>query len=114
VLLAGDYNVVPTDDAADIYNTRSWLKDALLQPESRDVFRRLLDQGWTDAVARLHPGKPMYTFWDYFRQTLAPMRDRQDGAGIGHAFSVGHRRLKIAEGQPALRRTPLNSLARGL
>lgn len=65
-ILAGDYNVVPTD--FDIYATRSWLKDALLQPESRGAFRRLLAQGWVDAIRTLHPNEPIYTFWDYFRQ----------------------------------------------
>src|SRR5471032_2828341 len=66
VVLAGDYNVVPTDE--DIYNTRSWLKDALLQPESRECFQRLLDQGWTDAIRAQFPNERIYTFWDYFRQ----------------------------------------------
>jgi exodeoxyribonuclease-3 len=65
VVLAGDYNVVPTDD--DIYNTRSWLKDALLQPESRECFERLLSQGWTDALRFCFPDERIYTFWDYFR-----------------------------------------------
>ncbi|MNF94289.1 Exodeoxyribonuclease III [compost metagenome] len=66
VVLAGDYNVVPTD--FDIYNPRSWLKDALLQPESRACYQRLLDQGWTDALRARHPEERIYTFWDYFRQ----------------------------------------------
>lgn len=66
VVLAGDFNVVPTDE--DIYNTRSWLKDALLQPESRDCFKRLLAQGWTDALRERYPDERIYTFWDYFRQ----------------------------------------------
>lgn len=65
VVLAGDYNVIPTD--LDIYNTRSWLKDALLQPESRACFQRLLDQGWTDALRAHFPDERIYTFWDYFR-----------------------------------------------
>jgi exodeoxyribonuclease-3 len=67
VVLAGDYNVVPTDGVHDIYNAASWQKDALLQPETRAAYRRLLDQGWTDAIHRLHADKPMYTFWDFFR-----------------------------------------------
>jgi exodeoxyribonuclease III len=67
-ILAGDFNVVPTDEVADIYNPKSWRDDALLQPESRAAWRTLLAQGWTDAVGKLHPGQPMYTFWDYFRQ----------------------------------------------
>jgi exodeoxyribonuclease-3 len=66
VVLAGDFNVVPTD--LDIYNPRSWLKDALLQPESRECYRRLLAQGWTDSVRELYPEDRLYTFWDYFRQ----------------------------------------------
>ncbi len=67
VVLAGDYNVVPTDEVGDIYSPRSWRNDALLQPESRDAYRRMLEQGWTDAIRQLHPGAPMYTYWDYFR-----------------------------------------------
>lgn len=65
VVLAGDYNVVPTE--ADIYQPHSWGDDALLAPQSRAAFQRLLDQGWTDAMSRLHPkGAPM-TFWSYLR-----------------------------------------------
>jgi exodeoxyribonuclease-3 len=40
VVLAGDYNVVPTN--LDIYPTKSWDRDALLQPESRAAYQRLL------------------------------------------------------------------------
>jgi DNA polymerase-1 len=65
VVLAGDYNVVPTE--RDIYPTTSYAKDALLQPESRALFQRILDQGWLDAIRALHPDAPMYTFWDYMR-----------------------------------------------
>jgi exodeoxyribonuclease III len=65
VILAGDYNVVPTD--FDIYNPRSWRKDALLQPETRACYQRLLEQGWTDAIRAKFPNERIYTFWDYFR-----------------------------------------------
>jgi exodeoxyribonuclease III len=65
VVLAGDFNVVPTD--FDIYPTRSWDDDALLQPKSRAAFHRLISQGWTDSVRTLHPDEPMFTFWDYKR-----------------------------------------------
>ncbi len=59
-VLAGDYNIVPSD--ADIYNTRSWRDNALLQPAPRAQFRRLLEQGWNDALAGPH-----WTFWSYLR-----------------------------------------------
>jgi len=66
VVLAGDYNVVPTEQ--DIYPTRSLDGNALIQPESRQAFARLLAQGWTDALRRLHPQGPLWTFWDYKRE----------------------------------------------
>jgi len=63
IVLAGDYNVVPTPE--DIYPTRSLDKNALVQPASREAFRRLLGQGWTDALRQQHPSGPLWTFWDY-------------------------------------------------
>lgn len=77
-VLAGDFNVVPTDQ--DIYPTRSWKNDALLQPESRAAFQDLLGQGWTDAIRTLHPRSPMYTFWDYKRNRWA----RDAGLRLDH------------------------------
>jgi exodeoxyribonuclease-3 len=65
VVLAGDYNVAPTE--IDIYPTRSWDKDALVQPKSRAAFDSLVAQGWCDAIRELHPEKRIYTFWDYKR-----------------------------------------------
>ncbi|HTS28713.1 MAG TPA: exodeoxyribonuclease III [Bryobacteraceae bacterium] len=63
VVLAGDYNVVPT--VQDIYPTRSLDKNALIQPESRQAFARLLSQGWTDGLRKVHPEGALWTFWDY-------------------------------------------------
>jgi exodeoxyribonuclease-3 len=65
VVLAGDYNVVPTE--RDIYPTTSYAKNALVQPQPRAAFARLLRQGWVDAIRAKHPDEPMYTFWDYMR-----------------------------------------------
>jgi exodeoxyribonuclease III len=65
VVLAGDYNVVPT--AQHIYQTRSLDENALIQPEGRRTFARLVTQGWTDALRRLQPEGPLWTFWDYKR-----------------------------------------------
>lgn len=65
VVLAGDYNVVPTP--LDIYQTHSYDNDALVQLESRAAFQRLVKQGWTDAIRTLHPQERIYTYWDYMR-----------------------------------------------
>jgi exodeoxyribonuclease III len=79
VVLAGDYNVVPTD--ADIYDTRSWKTDALLQPESRAAFARLVEQGWTDALRERFPNDPPpWTYWSYFRKAW----ERDAGLRIDH------------------------------
>ena len=78
VVLAGDYNVIPTD--LDIYPTKSYDDDALLQPASREAFRRLLAQGWTDAIRARHPSTAIYTFWDYMRNRWA----RNAGLRIDH------------------------------
>jgi exodeoxyribonuclease-3 len=85
VILAGDYNVVPTDGKHDIYNPASWRSDALLQPESRAAYRELLDDGWTDAINTLHGDEPMYTYWDYFRQRW----ERNSGLRIDHLLLNG-------------------------
>ena len=61
VVLAGDFNVVPTD--ADIYNPWWWREDAVIQPETRAAYQRLLAQGWTDTLRNLNPAKRIYTFW---------------------------------------------------
>ena len=66
VILAGDYNVVPTEQ--DIYPTRSLDNNALIQPQSRKLFAQLLSQGWTDSLRKLQPDGPLWTFWDYERQ----------------------------------------------
>ena len=65
VVLAGDYNVVPTDQ--DIYALRSYADNALVQPEPRAAFARLLKQGWTDAIRKRHPKARVYTYWSYLR-----------------------------------------------
>ena len=78
VVLAGDYNVVPTE--ADIYNSRSWKKNALLQPESRAAYARMLDDGWTDALRERFPDEAVYTFWEYFRDSWG----RNAGLRIDH------------------------------
>lgn len=66
VVIAGDFNVAPT--ALDIYPSRSWDNDALVQPESRAAYARLIKQGWTDALRKLHPNQCIYTFWHYLRK----------------------------------------------
>jgi exodeoxyribonuclease III len=100
VILAGDFNVVPTD--FDIYNTRSWKKDALLQPPSREAYQRLLSQGWTDSLRTLHPKEPVFTFWDYFRNHW----QTNSGLRIDHL-------LLSAPLKPALKKAEVDTWVRG-
>lgn len=79
-VLLGDYNVIPTD--FDIYDPKGWKKDALLQPQSRDAYQRLLAQGWIDSLRKCHPDERIYTFWDFFRQHW----ERNAGLRIDHVL----------------------------
>ena len=65
VVLAGDWNVIPTDDPDDVFSARAMASDALMQPESRQAFRRILTLGYTDAIRARYPEGAVYTFWDY-------------------------------------------------
>src|SRR5919107_4113672 len=64
VVLAGDWNVVPED--RDVFSIRAAANDALVQPETRAQWRRILNQGWIEALRAFHPDDDhLYTFWDY-------------------------------------------------
>jgi exodeoxyribonuclease-3 len=91
VVLAGDYNVVPTD--ADVYDAKSWRKDALLQPETRDAYQRLLAQGWIDAIRERHPEDRIYTFWDFFRNHWG----RNAGLRIDHLLLSKELGLRLVD-----------------
>jgi exodeoxyribonuclease-3 len=78
VILTGDYNVMPTEK--DVYKPERWVNDALFRPETRAAFKKLVDQGWTDAIRKLYPDETIYTFWDYFRNAYG----RNAGLRIDH------------------------------
>jgi exodeoxyribonuclease-3 len=78
VVLCGDYNIVPTD--FDIYSLRSYADDALVQPEPRERYAKLLGQGWLDAIRTQHPKERIYTYWDYMRKRW----ERDAGLRIDH------------------------------
>jgi exodeoxyribonuclease-3 len=77
-VVLGDYNVIPEDD--DVWSPRAMAMDALMQPESRDAYARLLADGWTDALRLHNPKGGIWTFWDY--QAGAWQRD--------HGFRIDH------------------------
>ncbi len=78
VVLTGDFNVMPTE--LDVYKPERWVDDALFRPEVRAAFKKLVAQGWTDALRTLHPNEIIYTFWDYFRNAYG----RNAGLRIDH------------------------------
>ena len=65
VILAGDYNIIPTE--RDVYNPDRWRDDALFLPQVQKAYAALLKQGWHDAIGTIHSDKALYTFWDYLR-----------------------------------------------
>ena len=84
VVLVGDYNVMPTE--LDVYKPERWVDDALFKPEVRMAFKKLVEQGWTDAIRKLYPGEKIYTFWDYFRNAYG----RDAGLRIDHFLLSPH------------------------
>ena len=78
VVLAGDYNVIPTEK--DVYKPERWVDDALFRIEVREAFARLTRQGWVDSVRARHPDAQIFTFWDYFRNAFG----RDAGLRIDH------------------------------
>lgn len=65
VVITGDFNIIPTEK--DVYKPERWTEDALFRPEVREYFKKMENQGWIDAVRKLHPDELIYTYWDYFR-----------------------------------------------
>jgi exodeoxyribonuclease-3 len=78
VVLAGDYNVIPTEQ--DAYRPERWVTDALFLPQTRSAFQAIVSHGWTDAVRKLYPEQKFYTFYDYFRNAYG----RDAGLRIDH------------------------------
>ena len=81
---------MPTD--ADIYSLRSWRDNALVAPEPRASFARLLDMGWTDALRETHPEQRNYTYWDYLHNAWT----RDAGMRLDHLLLSRNLRQRLA------------------
>lgn len=99
-MVAGDFNIIPTD--LDVYAPERWRDDALFAPEVTAAFRRLLGQGWTDALRDRHPDQPVYTFWKYWRGAF----ERDAGLRIDHILLNGPAAQRLREAE--VDRTPRN------
>jgi exodeoxyribonuclease III len=78
VILIGDYNVMPTE--LDTYKPEKYVNNALFRPETREAYKHLVAQGWTDAIRTLYPDERIYTFWDYLRDAYG----RNAGLRLDH------------------------------
>jgi exodeoxyribonuclease III len=90
-VLGGDFNVCPTDE--DLWDVKTMARDALVQPETRAAFRKVLYLGWTDAIRALHPHGRRYTYWDYFQNRFA----RDHGLRIDHLLLSPRAADRLAE-----------------
>lgn len=77
-VVLGDFNVIPEDD--DVWSVTAMADDALMQPESRAAYSRLIADGWCDALRSHNPRGGVWTYWDY--QAGAWQRD--------HGFRIDH------------------------
>lgn len=80
-ILCGDFNVVPT--AADAVVPARWVGDAVYFPESRQAYAQMLQDGWIDAIRRIHPEKGVYTYWNF---SYRGGYDRSSGLRMDHVL----------------------------
>lgn len=80
-ILLGDFNIIPTP--LDAAHPDAWVNDALYQPESKALYREMINLGYTDTWRALYPNDPSYTFWDY----QAGAWDRNHGIRIDFILS---------------------------
>lgn len=92
VVLAGDFNVVPTD--LDAYKPERWVKDAVFFPEAKAAYAKLLKAGWIDAIRELYPKEKIFTYWDYFRNAFA----RDAGIRMDHFLLSPHLKKRLKDG----------------
>jgi exodeoxyribonuclease-3 len=91
-IMAGDYNVMPTD--LDVYAPERWRVDALFRPEVREAYAELVKLEWTDALRELNPGARIYRFWKYFREAFA----RDAGLRIDHLLLSPALKTRLVSG----------------
>ncbi|GAB5505791.1 MAG: exodeoxyribonuclease III [Rhizobiaceae bacterium] len=91
VVIAGDYNVAPTE--LDIYATKSWDDDALIQPQSRAAYRKMVGRSWTDALRHLNPDERIYTYWHYRRHRW----QRDAGLRLDHLLLSANLRDRLID-----------------
>jgi len=92
VIITGDFNIIPTP--ADVYKPVKYEKDALFVPEVRAVFQEILQQGWMDALRKVHPDTKIYTFYDYFRKAY----ERDAGMRIDHFLLTSELAERLTSG----------------
>jgi exodeoxyribonuclease-3 len=62
-LIMGDFNVAPAD--SDVYDPEAFAGSTHVTPQERSRLRAILDRGFVDASAYLHPDEQRFTWWDY-------------------------------------------------
>lgn len=62
-VVAGDFNVAPTDD--DIYDPVRWRRLTHASPPERAAVAAIADLGLRDVTRELHPEPGLHTWWSY-------------------------------------------------
>jgi len=88
IIIAGDFNVIPTEN--DAYDYKRYENDALFKLEIRKKFRELINLGFHDIYRYFYKDKQEYTFWDY----MSGSWQKNHGLRIDH-FLISNNLLNI-------------------
>ncbi|MBA2419415.1 MAG: exodeoxyribonuclease III [Nocardioidaceae bacterium] len=69
VALTGDWNIAPQDE--DVWDMAAFDGHTHVSEAEREVFRAVIDSGFSDVVRPFTPGPGVYTYWDYQRLRFA-------------------------------------------
>ena len=100
IIIGGDFNVIPSDE--DVYSPENFKKDACAHPITREHYRILLNNGFTDTVKYFIEGNTNWTFWGY----------RGGGWQKGNGLRIDHF-LTTPEITDLIKKVEVNRIPRG-
>ncbi|KNX38338.1 exodeoxyribonuclease III [Luteipulveratus halotolerans] len=81
IVLAGDWNIAPTDD--DVWSVEYYADKTHTSEPERSAFEAFVDAGYADLVRPYTPGPGVYTYWDYTQLAFPKKRGMRIDFALG-------------------------------